>query len=189
MRDSVVFYRSFWEILENFPDPEDWRTLLRGVFAHVFDEEEPEFQDPALRIAYKHFQISADSAAARYDKAVENGNKGGRPRRWVDQKEAELAFEKLGSWTKVAEELDVSRETLRKARIAWAAQKPKNLSVSYSLSESDSVSDSDKDNKKPRQPAAGPYGPPSASAKKELRPPPLPIPKRGDKGDDGSNTC
>ena len=130
MRDSVVFYRSFWEILEDFPDPEDWRTLLRGVFAHVFDEEEPEFQDPALRIAYKHFQISTDSAAARYDKAVENGTKGGRPRRWVDQKEAELAFEKLGSWTKVAEELDVSRETLRKARIAWAAQKPTNLSVS-----------------------------------------------------------
>lgn len=184
MRESFVFYKSFRDILEVFEDPEDWRELLSGVFAYAFDGKDVSFADAALQIAFTHFKVAIDASTARYDKAVENGQHGGRPRKWVNQSEAEMLYEDLKSWKKVAEELDVSSETLRKARLAWNAKKPKNLNDNVNDNANVNVALLLTNKEEPRQPAAGPSGPPSVTAQKELRPPPLPIPTlEDDKGD------
>ena len=186
MRESFVFYKSFRDILEVFEDPEDWRELLSGVFAYAFDGKDVSFADAALQIAFTHFKVAIDASTARYDKAVENGRKGGRARIWVDQKEAENLFAQLGTWAKVAEALGVSDDTLYRARMRWKADtaKPQNLNDNVNDNANVNVALLLTNKKEPRQPAAGPSGPPSASAKKELRPPPLPIPKlEDDKGD------
>lgn len=70
---------------------------------------------------------SVKAAQDRHDKAEEDGKKGGRPRKWVDKEEAEALFAELGTWSAVAEKLDVSENTLLKARRVWETQKRKNL--------------------------------------------------------------
>ena len=103
MKNAFVFYESFYDILQMLPSAEDWRMLIESVCEYAFTGEHEPLPTPALEIAFKHFQISIDSASARYDKAVEEGKKGGRPHKWVDRTEAERLFEEHKSWTKVAE--------------------------------------------------------------------------------------
>ena len=174
MRDSFVFYESFREILELLEDPEDWKELLTGVFSYVFDEKDGFFTDPKLQIAFTHFKISIDGASARYEKAVEDGKKGGRPSKqdfippdvWI------AAIEEHGSVPKAAKSLGLAANTLRN----WInmsnderVQKLKNLSVSVSVS--DSVSESESDKRKrfknaPDAPTTDPNGSPSRPATK-----------------------
>jgi len=170
MRDSFVFYESFRQILELLDDAEDWKDLLSGIFAYVFDDKELFFTDPKLQIAFTHFKISIDGASARYEKAVEDGKKGGRPSKrdfippdvWIG------AILEHGSIPKAATALGLSKPTLYK----WVAtsddprlekvKKLKNLSVSVSVSDSVSESESDKRNnkKEPSQTADGADAPP-----------------------------
>ena len=180
MKNAFVFYESFYDILQMLPDAEDWRTLIESVCEYAFTGEHEPLPTPALEIAFKHFQISIDSASARYDKAVEEGKKGGRPHKWVDRTEAERLFEEHKSWTKVAEIMDVSDDTLYRARMKWKntakPQNPQNLNVSISdsvsVSESDAVAYSDSDTKRnsnkkaPDAPTTDPNGSPSRPATK-----------------------
>lgn len=173
MRDSFVFYESFRQILELLDDAEDWKELLSGVFSYVFDGKVGFFTDPKLQIAFTHFKISIDGASARYEKAVEDGKKGGRPSKqdfippdvWI------AAIEEHGSVPKAAKALGLAANTLRN----WInmsnderVQKLKNLSVSVSVSDSVSESESDKRNfkKAPTQSSAGLNGPPTVPDEK-----------------------
>lgn len=180
MKNAFVFYESFYDILQMLPNAEDWRMLIEAVCEYAFTGERDPLPTPALEIAFKHFQISIDSASARYDKAVEEGKKGGRPHKWVDRTEAERLFEEHKSWTKVAEIMDVSDDTLYRARMKWKntakPQNPQNLNVSISdsvsVSESDAVAYSDSDTKRnsnkkaPDAPTTDPNGSPSRPATK-----------------------
>lgn len=180
MKNAFVFYESFYDILQMLPDAEDWRTLIESVCEYAFTGERDPLPTPALEIAFKHFQISIDSASARYDKAVEEGKKGGRPHKWVDRTEAERLFAEHKSWAKVAEIMDVSDDTLYRARMKWKntakPQNPQNLNVSISdsvsVSESDAVAYSDSDTKRnsnkkaPDAPTTDPNGSPSRPATK-----------------------
>ena len=194
MKNSFVFYESFYDVLQMLPDAEDWRTLIEAVCEYAFTGEHEPIQTPALEIAFKHFQISIDSAAARYEKAVEDGKKGGRPSKkvfiqpdvWIGE------ILKQGSIPKAAEALGLSKQTLYN----WAkasddprlkkVQKSKNPSVSVSVSESEALAEADSeiDTKiiTPCQTPAGPIGPPSVTSepKRTTRwiPPPLPEPER-----------
>ena len=180
MKNAFVFYESFYDILQMLPSAEDWRMLIEAVCEYAFTGERDPLPTPALEIAFKHFQISIDSASARYDKAVEEGKKGGRPHKWVDRTEAERLFEEHKSWTKVAEIMDVSDDTMYRARMKWKntakPQNPQNLNVSISdsvsVSESDAVAYSDSDTKRnsnkkaPDAPTTDPNGSPSRPATK-----------------------
>ena len=180
MKNAFVFYESFYDILQMLPSAEDWRMLIEAVCEYAFTGERDPLPTPALEIAFKHFQISIDSASARYDKAVEEGKKGGRPHKWVDRTEAERLFEEHKSWTKVAEIMDVSDDTLYRARMKWKntakPQNPQNLNVSISdsvsVSESDAVAYSDSDTKRksnkkaPDAPTTDHNGSPSRPATK-----------------------
>lgn len=182
MRDSFVFYESFREILELLENAEEWRDLMRAIFAYVFDGKDGFLSDPKLQIAFTHFKISIDGASARYEKAVEDGKKGGRPtkREFISPDVWINAIEEHGSIPKAAVALGLSKPTLYK----WVnasddprlekVKKLKNLSVSVSdsvsVSESDAVaySDSDKRNinnkNKKGTNAAGGFNSPTAPA-------------------------
>lgn len=158
MRDSFVFYESFREILESLDDAEDWRKLLTGIFSYVFDEKEGFFTDPKLRIAFIHFRVSIDKTSAKYDKAVEEGKKGGRPSKkvFIPPDEWIGAIEEHGSIPKAAKALGLAKSTLYQ----WVSvtddprlekvRKSENLSLSVSLSDSVSESESDKRKNKNR---------------------------------------
>ena len=189
MKESFVFYRSFWKVFSSMP-PEDVQTLLNALCSYALDGEDPELPYPMSGF-FVQMKANVDAAGKRYDKAVEDGRKGGRPRVWVNRDVAEAKYADLKSWDAVADALGVDRSTLWRVRKAWKAEDVEKLqNLNVNVNDNVNVNGTlSLINKKAGQPAAGPSGPPSASAKKELRPPPLPIPKRGDKGDDGSNTC
>ena len=174
MKDSFIFYKSFYDAAAQAPNEaerEDILWYLVEVCLGVKEIEDIPF--PASAVAVQAL-ASVESAKRRYDKSVEDGKKGGRPRRWVDRAEAEKLFAKLGTWTKVAEALEVSDDTLYRARMRWKrdAAKPQNPNVYVSdyvsVSESDSVSDSDirNNNSNPSQTAGGADAPPPAPEEK-----------------------
>lgn len=196
MRKSFVFYESFREIFELLEDPEDWQNLLSGMFAYVFDGKEIFFPDTALQIAFTHFKVAVDSASQKYEKSKQDGERGGRPnkRDFISPDVWITAILEQGSIPKAAKVLGLSKQTLytwvansddpRLEAVQSSVQSSKNLNVNVNDNANVNAALLFTNKKEPRQPAAGPSGPPSASAKKELRPPPLPIPERRNKGDE-----
>ena len=176
MKDSFIFYKSFFDAAAQAPDASLQKEILWylvEVCLGILAVDDIPF--PASAIAVQAL-ASVESAKRRYDKSIEDGKKGGRPRKWVDRAEAERLFAELGSWSKVAESLNVSDDTIYRARMKWKnAAKPQNpnvyvsvsdsVSVSdyVSVSESDYVSDSDTRNNNKEEPdsgAAGAHAPP-----------------------------
>lgn len=139
-RESFVFYRSFAENLHRVP-ASDRLTAYECLIACALGDRSVDSLPYPLNAIIGQMLENVDAAKKRYDSAVENGKKGGRPRKWIDQEEAEALYAKLGSWPKVADALDVDRSTLWKARKAWeyAVEKPKNLNVTVN----DTVNDND----------------------------------------------
>lgn len=74
MRDSVVFYRSFYEAMKELPET-DQAAIYNALFAYALDGEEPQLSGVQSAV-FKLMRPSIDSNNQRY----ENGCKGGRPK-------------------------------------------------------------------------------------------------------------
>lgn len=177
MKDNFIFYHSFRDTIMRSPNKEDRNQLvwyLIDCALGIIDIEDVPYP---FDMVIDQMMISVGRAQSRYEEATKSGNKGGRPKKWVDREEAERLFSKLESWHDVAEELGVSEDTLYRARMKWKSdsakpQNPQNLSISESISDSISVSvsesvsksDSDKrnlnNNKLPGNTATDPNGSP-----------------------------
>ena len=48
MKDSFVFYESFYDILQMLPDAEDWRTLIEAVCEYAFTDKHEPIPNPML---------------------------------------------------------------------------------------------------------------------------------------------
>ena len=74
MRDSVVFYRSFYEAIKDFP-PDQFMASVKAIMEYGLDEKEPETAgiEKAIFLLVKP-QIDANN------KRYQNGTKGGRPK-------------------------------------------------------------------------------------------------------------
>lgn len=73
MRDSVVFYRSFWEAIEDLPEPE-FKQAVSAVMQYALDGKEPDVTGVA-KTFFKMAKPQIDVNNRRY----QNGTKGGRP--------------------------------------------------------------------------------------------------------------
>lgn len=74
MRDSVVFYRSFYEAIKELGTPEEFRSCVEAIMEYGLNEIEPECSGtPKAIFIMAKAQIDANNK--RYD----NGRKGGRP--------------------------------------------------------------------------------------------------------------
>ncbi len=118
MRDSFIFYKSYSAAF-NWLAPDEELAIRRAIENYAFDGVEPEQLSNASRAIFEIIRPHIDSSNERYDKTVEGGKKGGRPRSWVDRAEAEAIYAETHSWTAVAEKLNVNEKTLRGARWQW----------------------------------------------------------------------
>ena len=149
MRDSFVFYSSFLDTIERAPE-----QVRLSLFTELCNcsLERKKLSDVEYPVCLFVTQAMAnvERSNKRYEQAVENGKQGGRPKKWIDQAEAEKLFSELGSWNAVAEKLDVSPNTLYKARSIWEERKNlknlKNLNVNYNVNynDNDNVNDNEK---------------------------------------------
>lgn len=144
MRDSFVFYHSYRDAAKMLSET-DRLIFYDAITDYALDGVDPHLLG-AVGAVFAIAKQNIDSSAQRYEKAVESGKQGGRPRKWVDREEAEQLYTELKSWDKVADKLGVARETLRKARAVWNAQKPKNLTDNYTDTVTDTVTVTVSDN-------------------------------------------
>lgn len=78
-RGGFVFYYSYFEALEVLPE-ELKEQFFNGVMEYAFYGKEPDFNDLALKMAFKLVKGTMDSSNNRYDACVQNGKKGGAPK-------------------------------------------------------------------------------------------------------------
>ena len=140
MRDSFVFYSSFADSIETAPIEMQLELYKALVECGLERKAITDISFPASMFVTQAM-ASISNAQKRHEQAVENGGKGGRPHKWVDREEAEQLYAELKSWDKVADKLGVAKETLRKARAVWNAQKPKNLNVNDNVNGNVNVND------------------------------------------------
>jgi len=74
MRDSIVFYRSFYEAIQDLPI-EQQAQAYNAIFAYSLDESEPKLTG-VVSTVFKLIKPQLDANQKRYT----NGNKGGRPK-------------------------------------------------------------------------------------------------------------
>ena len=145
MRDSFVFYSSFLDTIERAPEQVRLSLFTELCNCGLERKKLSEVEYPVC-LFVTQAMANVERSNKRYEQAVENGKQGGRPKKWIDQAEAEKLFSELGSWNAVAEKLDVSPNTLYKARSIWEERKNlknlKNLNVNYNVN--DNVNDNEK---------------------------------------------
>ena len=73
MRDSVVFYRSFYEAVKNLP-PEEFKESMQAILDYSFDGKPPDAQGSIAHTVFTLVKPQIDANIQRY----ENGKKGGR---------------------------------------------------------------------------------------------------------------
>ena len=145
MRDSFVFYSSFLDTIERAPEQVRLSLFTELCNCGLERKKLSEVEYPVC-LFVTQAMANVERSNKRYEQAIENGKQGGRPKKWIDQTEAEKLFSELGSWNAVAEKLDVSPNTLYKARSIWEERKNlknlKNLNVNYNVN--DNVNDNEK---------------------------------------------
>ena len=116
---------SYIKAIDQLPPDRQW-PFLKAIAEYRMTGKEPEFESPMERMAFTLIKPTVDSTAERYEKAVDDGQKGGRPKKWIDRKEAEEAYARLKNWDAVSKELNVSVDTLSRARRRWQESTPQN---------------------------------------------------------------
>lgn len=79
-RDSIVFFRTFMEVLENLP-PEQYKEVCSMLLHYAFDDIEPtEGTNPLVLALFASFRAQIDYNINRYEDYIENGKRGGAPK-------------------------------------------------------------------------------------------------------------
>ena len=94
-RTSFVFYDGFYEAIQELETAEEKVELLDAICTYEFTGEIPEMSY-ACRVAFKVIKKSLDTANIRYLASVENGKKGGRPKKEENLTEPNETYNNLG---------------------------------------------------------------------------------------------
>ena len=122
--ESFVFYRSFFETAQLIEDEHDRMRLYEGLIHFGLEGEKPELPYP-LNAILEQMTASVKAASDRYAAAKENGEKGGRPKKFIPQEEWQ-AYRKEHSQKETAEHFGISVDTLQR----WEkTAKPQNLNI------------------------------------------------------------
>jgi len=122
--ESFVFYRSFFETAQLIEDEHDRMRLYEGLIHFGLEGEKPELPYP-LNAILEQMTASVKAASDRYAAAKENGEKGGRPKKFIPPEEWQ-AYRKDHSQKETAEHFGISVDTLQR----WEkAAKPQNLNI------------------------------------------------------------
>ena len=78
MKESFVFYRSFYEAISEVPE-ESQLELFKAICEYSLNNKLPELENKISKVIFKLIKPNIDSASARYIASVENGKKGGNP--------------------------------------------------------------------------------------------------------------
>ena len=78
-KDSAIIYESVYKTIELIPDTELKWEAIKGILRYGFYGEELNSDNPLVEMVYTSAFPSLKNAVERYERAGENGKKGGRP--------------------------------------------------------------------------------------------------------------
>lgn len=118
MRNSFVFYRSYFESVKQLP-VEYRERMLDAIINYALDETQPSDNDPIIKAMMINIIPNIDASNSRYEIAKANGMKGkefgslgGRPSNAIKSQILSLR-DKGYSVQKISEELNVSLKTVQ----------------------------------------------------------------------------
>ena len=112
-KDSAIIYESIYKTIELIPDTELKWEAIKGILKYSFYGEELNSDNPLVQMVYTSAFPSIRNAVERYERAVEDGKRGGRPST-VD-KEKVLQLKKQGkTYQEISDELDCPKNTIKK---------------------------------------------------------------------------
>jgi hypothetical protein len=79
-RNGFVFLRTFNESIEDL-DPQDKCIMLEAIINYGLYGDEPDLTKGYLKGIWKLISSTIDVTSKKYDTSVENGKKGGRPKK------------------------------------------------------------------------------------------------------------
>lgn len=84
-KESFVFYRSFYEAIKNL-DEKDQLGLYNAICEYSLEGKLTSELEGVIRAMFTLIKPNIDSTNAKYKASVENGKKGGRPKKNSDNK-------------------------------------------------------------------------------------------------------
>ena len=143
-KTSMVFYESAYAAINYLPTIELKWEATQGLLNYGFYGIEPESDNPFVNMIYVQAIPSMRNAKQRYDKAVDNGKKGGRPTEVSTEEIMQMKQEGMTN-KQIAAKLGCSVSNIENRVTTYKKthpNNPNNLSVSVSDSVSVSVSSS-----------------------------------------------
>lgn len=101
MRNSFVFYKSWMDTIDTLPN-EYKLEIYEAISCYGINEQLPKDMSTIVYAIMTNIKFGMDRSIARYERAKENGKKGGRPRKnskIIDSKENTLDSKKTESAT------------------------------------------------------------------------------------------
>lgn len=80
-KNSFVFFRSFYEAFNEIDDKDIKVEFIEAICKYCLDGEEYTFKSNVSKALFIAIKPTMNSANARYKASVENGKKGGRPKK------------------------------------------------------------------------------------------------------------
>lgn len=114
VRVSTVFFKSWKESIDKLPTMKEKLKAYDYILNYSFCKELPPEEDSLAYIIFNMAKPSINSAQKRYDTAVENGKKGGRPKK-VEETEIFSLIDEGFSKKEVAEKLGITTKTVNRA--------------------------------------------------------------------------
>ena len=79
-KNSMILYSSYIEAVEDLPEDEQLQ-YIKALFNYGLYDEEPTNLSLCANAVFKAIRPTMDIAKERYIKSIENGKKGGRPKK------------------------------------------------------------------------------------------------------------
>lgn len=121
-RESMVLYESAYKAINFLPDDKMKWEAIEGLMKFGFYDLEPESDNSLLKMIFTQAVPSMKTAKERYEKAVENGKKGGRPTKASTDEILEMKNKGMSN-EEIATETGLTPEAVKK-RIQRSAHKP-----------------------------------------------------------------
>ena len=130
--ESFVLYESVYKQFEILKKrkPEVATDFIEAIMEFGLYGVIPDEESDIWLYGFEQAITSIERAKTRYTASIENGKKGGRPSKNLDQDEVLAKKAELKTWKAVASFYGISEDTLRKIRASWGTvepEKPKNL--------------------------------------------------------------
>lgn len=157
--ESFVFYETVFKQTEQLHKRKRYDEeleLYRAIAQYGLYGVVPADDDDVWLYGFEQAITSISRAKERYQLAIENGKRGGRPAIWLDQEEVLAKKKELKTWKAVAQYYNINEDTLRKIRNSWPnegeAEKPKNPNDNDNDNDNDNVNDTVNENKNGKKP-------------------------------------